>query len=160
MPDRDELRIRRGSSGEAETLTEIALAAKRHWQYPEEWMALWRKSLTVTDRYLEEHEVFVGEVGGKIAGFYALTQPVGRWELDHLWVQPDFMRRGIGRALFTHAVERLEQLSPGAILEIEADPNAESFYLRMGAKRVGEIARDWHGLKRTLPHLQFASEAS
>jgi hypothetical protein len=32
--------------------------------------------------------------------------------------------------------------------------------LHMGAKRIGEISRDWQGLIRTLPHLQFAIDAS
>jgi GNAT superfamily N-acetyltransferase len=155
-----DLEIRRALSGEANVLTQIAHAAKRHWQYPEEWIALWRESLTITDTYLEEHQVFVGEVRETIAGFYALVQAANQWELDHFWINPDFMGRGIGRALFNDAIKRLKAASPGSILEIESDPNAESFYLHMGAKRIGEISRDWQGLIRTLPHLQFAIDAS
>jgi hypothetical protein len=38
-------------------------------------------------------------------------------------------------------------------LSVEADPNAEGFYRRMGARRVGEINYPIDGQKRTLPLL-------
>jgi GNAT superfamily N-acetyltransferase len=51
--------------------------------------------------------------------------------LEHLWVLPDWMGQGIGRALFRHAAERAA--ARGALsLTIEADPNAEPFYLPHG----------------------------
>jgi ribosomal protein S18 acetylase RimI-like enzyme len=154
------LNIRRALPDEATSLTEIARAAKRHWGYPDEWMKLWREALTVTPTYVSAHEVFLGEVGSEIIGFYALVQAARSWELDHLWVRPAFIGRGFGRLLFTHAVERLQAVSPGAALDIESDPHAEPFYLHMGARRVGEISRDWQGLKRTLPRLRFSASAS
>jgi hypothetical protein len=63
-----EVNIRRALTLEASTLTEIAHVAKRHWGYPEEWMRLWRGSLTLTDDYITRHEVFVCHVSGKIVG--------------------------------------------------------------------------------------------
>jgi len=38
-------------------------------------------------------------------------------------------------------------------LGIEADPNAEGFYRRMGARRVGEIVYALDGRERVLPLL-------
>lgn len=69
------------------------------------------------------------------------------------------MGRGVGRALFRHAVRRLGQLAPGAALEVEADANAEGFYLRMGCERIGEVRTDWQGLTRTLPLLRLDPRA-
>jgi hypothetical protein len=41
-------------------------------------------------------------------------------------------------------------------LELSADPNAEGFYERMGAKRVGEIAAGMNGHEyRTLPRMRM-----
>jgi hypothetical protein len=34
---------------------------------------------------------------------------------------------------------------------IEADPNAEGFYLRMGARRTGEVVYQLDGRERVLP---------
>jgi hypothetical protein len=49
----------------------------------------------------------------------------------------------------------LQELAPGAVLGIEADPNAEQFYLRMGARKVKQIERNWDGLVRILPYLEI-----
>jgi GNAT superfamily N-acetyltransferase len=56
----------------------------------------------------------------------------GEVELEHLWVSPEHIGTGIGRALFDHAVRRAAALG-ATTLSIEADPNAEGFYRRMGA---------------------------
>jgi ribosomal protein S18 acetylase RimI-like enzyme len=150
-----EVNIRKALMLEGMILTEIAHVAKRHWGYPEEWMKLWRGSLTLSAEYISRHEVFVCQFDEKIVGFYALIQSETFWELDHLWILPEFMSRGFGRRLFYHAVGQLNLLAPGAALQIESDPNAELFYLRMGAERVGEITTDWQGVKRTTPSLRF-----
>jgi predicted N-acetyltransferase YhbS len=48
------------------------------------------------------------------------------------------MGRGVGRALLRDAVDRA-RLAGARTLHIEADPYAEAFYLRFGARRVGEV---------------------
>jgi predicted N-acetyltransferase YhbS len=70
------------------------------------------------------------------------------------------MGRGIGRALFEHAVEESRRLGHRS-LRIEADPNAEGFYARMGARRVGETIAEIEGQRRELPLLlyEFGSAA-
>jgi len=40
-------------------------------------------------------------------------------------------------------------------LEIESDPNAEGFYKRMGARRVGTVTRELAGFNRNLPILVY-----
>lgn len=48
--------IRRAESEEAWRLSAIALAAKRHWGYPEEWMELWKDEFVITPEYVSrEH---------------------------------------------------------------------------------------------------------
>lgn len=151
--------IRRAETSEAAALTAIAHEAKRHWGYPEEWIELWKPALTVTPEFIARHEVFVTQVEGEVAGFYALIQNAdGRWDLDHLWIRPRWMGLGLGRKLFGHAAGRLAEIASGAVFGIEADPNAESFYLRMGARRTGQIARNWQGVERVLPYLEYTHE--
>jgi GNAT superfamily N-acetyltransferase len=62
------------------------------------------------------------------------------------------MDLGLGRALFDHAVRRAAGLG-AEVLAIEADPSAEGFYRRMGARRVGEIVYNLDGRERVLPLL-------
>ena len=56
-----------------------------------------------------------------------------------LWVEPSAIGTGLGRTLWVHLLGQARALGHRALL-IESDPNAEGFYLRMGARRVGERA--------------------
>jgi GNAT superfamily N-acetyltransferase len=97
--------------------------------------------------------VYVAFSGGEPIGFYALTGEGRGLELHHLWISPGWIGSGIDRLLFEHAMERAA--SRGAsIVEIEADPNAEGFYLGMGARLVRENVYEMEGERRALPLFQ------
>src|SRR3954468_12574466 len=89
---------------DAATLTEIAHAAKRHWGYPETWIVAWRDILTMKPEFLAANIAYSGLEDGTVVGFYVLTKEADGLHFDHLWVLPAAMRRGIGRALFVHAI--------------------------------------------------------
>lgn len=144
--------IRRAKMEEAATLTEIAFAAKRHWNYPERWIELWSEDLTITSEFIERHEVFMAVEQGKPIGFYALATSEGKTELDHLWVLPEWIGKGIGRQLLAHALDRAAALNV-ATIEIVSDPNAEAFYLKAGARKIGEVISSIEGQQRRLPRL-------
>ena len=143
--------IRRAVAADAAALTALAHAAKRHWRYPEEWIALWRRDLTFTPEFIERHPVHCAVEADVIVGVYALLFAGAHCELEHFWVMPARMGAGVGRALFEHAVERCRAIGARR-LWINADPNAEGFYERMGARRVGEVPSSPAG--RMLPRLE------
>jgi GNAT superfamily N-acetyltransferase len=143
--------IRRAVAADAPSLTAIAHAAKRHWDYPEDWIALWRRDLTVTAEFIERHAVYGAVDGDTIVGFYALVFAGADCELEHFWVVPARIGSGLGRLLFAHAVERCRAIGAPR-LWITADPNAEGFYAHLGARRVGEVPSTPAG--RMLPRLE------
>src|SRR5258706_11839576 len=67
------VQIRRATPDEAEALTALAHAAKRHWGYPEEWINHWRADLTITPDFIATNEVFAATIDGEIAGCFALV---------------------------------------------------------------------------------------
>ena len=148
------MQIARAKPDDAATLTDIALAAKRHWGYPMQWIELWRDVLTVLPEFIVGHETYVAIDEDRTVGFYALGRKGGRMDLLHLWVLPEAMGRGVGRSLFIHALERTSNLGFRE-LEIESDPNAEGFYKRMGAHRVGTSTKALSGHNRELPILVY-----
>jgi GNAT superfamily N-acetyltransferase len=150
------LEFRAASPADAPRLTTIAHAAKRHWGYSDELMALWQADLTVTPQFIDDHPVFCAVQGGELAGFYALSRQGEAFELEHMWVDPQHLRAGIGALLFEHAVRTVRSLG-GSRLTIVSDPHAEGFYRRMGARRVGEAPSKPEG--RTLPVLALALQA-
>lgn len=147
------LQIRRATPDEADTLTAIAHAAKRHWNYPEQWIEIWRDDLTITPDFIANNEVYVALVDGTIAGCCALVVSDSPAELEHMWIDPQRMGNGVGRSLFEYAKERAKQLGLPE-LELSADPNAEGFYERMGAERIGEIQARMDGQPRVLPRMK------
>ncbi len=141
-------------SDDAARMTAIALAAKRYWGYPESWIESWRDLLTVSPEFIATHEIHVLVREGEIVGFYALGRQPEKMELLHMWVLPEVMGRGVGKALFLHAIERV-RASGCSELEIEFDPNAEGFYVRMGGRRVGLRVSEIEQQRRELPILSF-----
>ena len=148
------MKILRCIPDKASTLTAIAFAAKRHWGYPERWIESWRDLLTIEREFISNHETYAAVVDGQTIGFYALGRKGDGLDLLHMWVLPAAMRRGVGRSLFHHALERTKALG-FRYLEIEADPNAEAFYQRLGARRIGTSIGKLEQQRRELPVLVF-----
>lgn len=61
----------------------------------------------------------------------------GALELDDLFVDPDWMRRGIGRRLVEDLVA-LATRERVPIIEVTANPHADAFYRSVGFVRVSE----------------------
>ena len=147
-----DIQIRRAMPEEAAVLTEIAHAAKRHWGYPENWIEHWKGDLTITRDFISNHEVYVAVTDKEIAGCCALVVKDSQAELEHMWIRPQYMGAGYGKALFVHAMQRAATLSAPAV-ELSADPNAEGFYKHMGATRIGEVRSEIEGQPRVLPRM-------
>ncbi|MFE5584251.1 GNAT family N-acetyltransferase [Kitasatospora sp. NPDC056531] len=130
--------IRPARPDEAELLTGIALRAKAYWGYDEAFMAACREELTVDAAVIERASTFtvVAEDGGRVRGFAVLVAVPPSGELAMLFVEPDRIGRGIGRALFRH-VRGVARALGLRRLTIDSDPHAEPFYLAMGATRIG-----------------------
>ncbi len=148
--------LRDATVSDVTDLTEVAHEAKRHWNYPEAWIAVWSPELSFAPESLTTMHVVVAEEHGRVEGFCALTPGTGRWQLEHLWIRPIAMGRGVGRMLFDDAVAYARS-QRATVLAIESDPHAEGFYLRMGATRVGASAAPVEGdPNRLLPVLEIA----
>lgn len=146
--------IRRARPAEAVPLTEIAHAAKRRWGYPESWLTRWREALTFTPEFISQYPVYVATEAGVRLGCYAFELEGPAATLEHLWVLPQHEGRGVGRQLLEHAAQQAASLG-ATVLEIDSDPHAEAFYLRMGAHRTGEVPADIDGHQRVLPRLEL-----
>jgi GNAT superfamily N-acetyltransferase len=146
------VKIRRAVNEDADSLTQIAQDAKRHWGYPEHWLEHWQADLTISGDFIASNPVYVAESDGDLRGFYALIIENEKAELDHLWVAPQHIGTGVGKQLFLHAMQHAARENVSAV-EILADPNAEGFYRKQGAHRIGEVVSEIDGEPRILPRL-------
>ena len=98
-----------------------------------------RDELTVTDRSLNSADLhyYVAEGELNLLGYYAIEKLNDReFELEALFVEPDFIGKGVGRALIEHAKNLVRKLGGNKII-IQGDPNAEKFYREVGGKSNG-----------------------
>ena len=146
--------IRPVKPGEADQLTQIALAAKGHWGYPQRWMEIWTPQLTFDARYFEENESWAAETDGRLVAFYTLLDKDRVAWLENLWVMPEFIGRGLGKVLFLHALE-LARLRGYKTFQLGADPNAAGFYEKMGMYKIAEQKYEVDGQPRILPLMEM-----
>jgi GNAT superfamily N-acetyltransferase len=136
---------------DAPALSRIALAAKRHSGYPDEWIELWRRELTVTPEDVECDYFSVAEKSAQIAGFISVSVAGHNAEIEHLWELPEFIGQGVGRALLQQALDWCASRGLTSA-RVVADPNALGFYLA-GGKLIGRQASV--PAPRELPVVQF-----
>ncbi len=135
-------------------LGELALRAKGHWGYDRAFLEACRDELTIPADEVAVRRVTVAEDGGDLLGFYTLDGGPPVAELGQMFVEPVHIGRGIGTALWRHAVARA--VADGIhTLTIDADPFAEGFYLAMGATRTGTVPSG-SVPGRELPRLAFS----
>ena len=143
--------VRAATALDLPALRDVAYRSKAYWGYDQAFMDAVESSLAPEENELSEG-VYVIEHSGVPTGFYAFKTIDGSYFLHSLFVVPEKIGCGVGKRLWHHAVDFARRTAHGHFM-IESDPNAEEFYLHMGARRVGEIISDVSG--RSLPLLRF-----
>jgi len=136
--------IRLARIEEASTLSELCIRSKASWGYDHVFMALARVALEVSSEQISAGDVWVATSSdGEVAGMVALgpSEQPDTLDLDKLFVEPQWIRTGVGRALMAHAIDEARRRGAKR-LTILADPYAAGFYERNGARLLGEAPSD------------------
>jgi len=137
MPSSNE--IRRASPGEAALLSALALRSKAHWGYSRDFIKSCEDEITYQPGQIsgDTFDFVVIENEVTIMGFYAIEcVSKTEYELDALFVDPEYIGTGCGRRLIQHALKNVATKG-GERLVIQGDPNAEQFYLAAGGQQIG-----------------------
>jgi GNAT superfamily N-acetyltransferase len=150
---------------DAKELTMLTFESKKYWGYPDTYMELWTDQLTITPEYIEKNKVVLALEDGQIAGYFSITregpeevlavgnyQMAGGYFLDNLFIRPDYIRTGLGKALLFKAFEHCREQKI-ELLHVYSDPHAQGFYEAMGAEHPGELPTKIPG--RSLPIMLF-----
>jgi GNAT superfamily N-acetyltransferase len=142
-------------AGELPLLDDLAFRAKAHWGYPASQMEAWRAELRLAPAWIARQWVQVAVQDGQIVGCFAIVHASQGWRLEHLWVEPDAMGQGVGRALLGAAC-MLAHGCGATALTVDADPHAAAFYLACGGVPVGTLPAPIDGEPaRVLPVFQL-----
>jgi predicted N-acetyltransferase YhbS len=131
--------IRPARAEEATGLAQLAVRATEHDGYDPVVMARLAPVLQINLALIAAGLVFVAEdVNGTVIGVVAFRPlgPSGLFLLEGIFVEPAFMRRGVGRRLIETAAGYARKLG-GCAIVIYANPTSAGFYARLGAIRIG-----------------------
>jgi GNAT superfamily N-acetyltransferase len=133
--ERHPIRLRHGRVEDFARLREIAIAAKAHWGYELARVREWAETGDFEPASLGKRLVYVAEIRGEPIGWASLVPRGTVGWLEDLWIEPQWIGRGVGRLLFEHVATKAHQRG-ATRLEWEAEPNARGFYERMGGAYV------------------------
>lgn len=138
----DRLRIRDARPGEIEALSALCLRSKAHWGYDAAFIAACAPYLRLEPHLVADGCAFVAEDGaGRVLGVCQIDPEGKSGNLDLLFIEPDAIRTGAGRALFEEAARRLK-VRGETVMTILSDPDARPFYETMGARFITDRPSD------------------
>ncbi|WP_127900686.1 GNAT family N-acetyltransferase [Solirhodobacter olei] len=117
-------------------LTTLCLRSKAHWGYDADFMARCRPYLTISETSLGAGWVVLAETGDLPLGTAEVTVAGTVADLDKIFVAPEALGHGIGRALMAWVMD-CARAHGATRLEALADPNAVPFYEAMGGQQQG-----------------------
>jgi GNAT superfamily N-acetyltransferase len=133
-PAHHQITIRRAIAADADTLSTLMHACSA---YRGVYAAI-LQDYAVAPAQVERDIMFAGCSGGRVLGFYSLANLATEPELDLMFVADAAQGMGLGALLFKHMRDTARTLGLAQV-RIVSHPPAETFYLRMGAQRVGSI---------------------
>jgi GNAT superfamily N-acetyltransferase len=119
-------------AGEAAVLEALQRRSSAVWEQYRQALAAHPDAIELPEDFVRRGWVRVAVDGtGTPIGFsVVIPSDVDAHELDGLFVDPDYMRRGVGRSLVDDAVRRASRQG-ARCLEVTAGP-AQGFYERVG----------------------------
>ncbi|WP_291865115.1 GNAT family N-acetyltransferase [Maribacter sp.] len=131
--------IERTIKTDAKDVTELTIRSKSHWNYSKKQIEEWREELTITEKYIDENQIFKLVIDKCLIGFYAY-QPESETDikLNYLFVDSKFIGKGYGKALMVDFLQRIKNSEFKRVI-LDADPHAEKFYSRLGFRVIGKL---------------------
>ncbi len=145
--------IRSVEKSEIQFISDLAIRSKGYWGYSSDFLEQCRPRIRIDQEYFNAWPVKVFIEDNIIKGFYSLKVVKGENRLDNLWVEPDFIKQGIGKKLFLHAKEQAKEMG-WVYFCLAGEEKAVNFYEKMGCKRIGNVQSKLRE-DLFLPHLEI-----
>jgi transcriptional regulator len=132
------MKIVRAETKSIPNINQIIRSSKAIWNYPSEYLNAALPLLEIDENYLTENLAFeILENNDKTIGFFAIAEKEGDKYLDHLWIEPSRLRKGIGR-MACDFIFQLAAKKGWSRIFVFPDPPAVGFYEKLGFENTGE----------------------
>jgi N-acetylglutamate synthase-like GNAT family acetyltransferase len=133
------MKIKKAITTDAKNLTELTIRSKAHWNYGVQQIEAWRDELTITEEYIDENHIYKLEIDKQLIGFYAYqAENATSIKLNYLFIEPKHIGKGYGQLLMTDFLRRIKNSKFERVI-LDADPNAEQFYSKLGFQVIGQL---------------------
>lgn len=122
--------FRNATIKDIQLLNKVSIASKKYWKYPDEWLEKWCDELTLKFDDFKKNVIIVIEISNIIIGFCSISENSEQYEIEHLWILPEFIGKGYGKLPLDQSLHQVIKKEKDII--VIADPNAESFYKKQG----------------------------
>lgn len=130
--------LRPAFTQETDAISALMRSSKAYWGYHAKQIEEWHDELTMTVEYIEQNQVCVALDESELSGVCSFSNcSVGKVTLDSLFISPNKIGLGVGSALLSYCIDSSIKFGASAIV-LDADPNAEGFYLHHGFKTIGK----------------------
>ncbi len=130
--------IRRAKNEEAKYLSKIAIESEAYWGYDKNYMESFKSSYRLTEEFISKNPTYIIEDNKNILGFYGFMIKDKVASLEYLYVKPDSIGHGYGKLLWHHMINVCKKKDIKKV-ELVTSPQAEEFYIKMGARTVGQV---------------------
>jgi GNAT superfamily N-acetyltransferase len=96
---------------------------------------------------LEQGRTYIAEKHGSVIGFASWVKTAETVDLEDLFVEPTWMRRGIATALVARITDVLRSQGVSC-LEVTANPHALGFYRHVGFHNIGTAMTEFGQARR------------
>jgi N-acetylglutamate synthase-like GNAT family acetyltransferase len=149
-----EIRIRPARLDDAEALTNLSMLSKQSNGYDDEFMDLCADELRVTRAGIRQSQFWIAEADS-ICGCACvrIESDEKSGEVDAFFIHPDWQRMGVGSLLWCQILQYAK--AKGLLfLHLDADPNAEPFYRKLGFQTVRQTPSG-SIVGRTIPYMEL-----
>ena len=134
---------------ESAAISALMRQSKAYWGYNAKQIEEWHDELTMTVDYIENNHVCVATKESELCGMCSFRNfSNDKVQVDGLFIAPSKIGSGVGSALLKYCIDSAIKSGASTIV-LDADPNAEGFYLSHGFKVIGNKASSIKG--RFLP---------
>ncbi|WP_426483648.1 GNAT family N-acetyltransferase [Flavobacterium sp. 2] len=131
--------IEKANITDNEILTSITKKSKAYWRYSAGQIQKWDKNLTISQDYIRNNNTFKLIENDLIIGYYSYVFENEKIvKLDNLFILPEHIGKGFGKYLLLDFLNKMKEEKIERII-LDSEPNAESFYSKMGFVKIGEF---------------------
>lgn len=133
------IKFNRAKPIDVDIINNLLRKSKQHWGYDENFINTFMDLYKFTADQITAIKTYLMISEDKVLGMYGFKiNTNNELQLDSFFIDPEYIGQGLGKKMWLECINTGLKYNRGSFV-IEADPNAEEFYIKMGCYKIREI---------------------